>query len=81
MACGCRGNSGSGKRTTMGAGKMLGMLQATQKMQAAPKVFANGVLNANTMPTPPARSASGENAEKRKVQKIRRDAIRRALGR
>ena len=80
MGCGCRGNSNSGRRSTVGAGKMLGMLQTTQKLQAQPKVAGNGVLNVNNMPLPPARSASGENAEKRKVQKIRRDAIRRAFG-
>jgi hypothetical protein len=32
------------------------------------------------MPPAQPRSVSGEDAEKRKTQKIRRDAIRRALG-
>lgn len=76
MGCGCRGNSGSSRRPTIGTGKMLNILQS------APKVVGNIKPNAaNIMPAAPKRSASGENAERRKVQKIRRDAIRRALGR
>lgn len=77
MGCGCKGGgSGSPRRPTIGTGKMLNILQS------APKTVGNTRPNpANIMPTPPQRSASGESAEKRRVQKIRRDAIRRALGR
>lgn len=75
MGCGCKGSSGSPRRPTIGNGKMLNILQS------APKVVGNVRPNAaNIMPPSPQRSASGENAEKRRVQKIRRDAIRRALG-
>jgi hypothetical protein len=74
MGCGCKGGGTPSRRPTIAPGKMLGMLQTTQKVNS---------LTANTqniMPPAQLRSASGEDAEKRKTQKIRRDAIRRALG-
>lgn len=76
MGCGCRGNSGSSpRRPTITAGKMLNMLQTSPKIMGYVKPNP-----ANVMPVAPKRSASGETAEKRKIQKIRRDAIRKALG-
>jgi hypothetical protein len=74
MGCGCKGGGTPSRRPTIAPGKMLGMLKTAQKVNS---------LTPNTqniMPPAQPRSVSGEDAEKRKTQKIRRDAIRRALG-
>ena len=74
MGCGCKGGGTPSRRPTIAPGKMLGMLQTTQKVNSLT------AKTQNVMPPAQPRSASGEDAEKRKTQKIRRDAIRRALG-
>lgn len=82
MACACK--KGSGLRNTMGvrnrAGNIIrptgsGPVSAQGGPAAAPTPTA---LRAAAIPTSQ-RSSSGELQEKKKTQRIRRDAIRKAL--
>lgn len=80
MACACKKNAGL--RNTMGVRNRAGIIRPT----SSGPVSAQGGPAATPTPTalraaaPTAqRSSSGELQEKKKTQRIRRDAIRKAL--
>ncbi len=81
MGCGCRKNSMrsrpvSGPRPQ---GALKPVTRTGQNIINPPKTVQP--MSQKTSQTPPSqRSASGANLEKRKLQQIRRDAIRRAFG-
>jgi len=76
MACGCSKNRG-------GASRNGPVLRPTTSVRSTSGGIAAGPtptqLRAQATPSPPPANAAGLSAERRKVQAIRRDAIRKAL--
>ena len=82
MACGCRKNSFGANRSSSGPRQQAALkpvANATKNIVMPPKNMQT--IAQTTSQTPPApRSASGAYNEKRKIQQVRRDAIRKAFG-
>ena len=77
MACSCKKNSG--RRSTTGVHNRSGIVRPTSRVPvSAQSVSAQSVSAQGFTPTSQ-RSSSGELQEKKRTQRIRRDAIRKAL--
>lgn len=85
MACGCKKNQFN--RRPVSGPKPMGAIRPVQRttqniiMPIPTPIQAQG-MNQTTSQTPtPQRSASGAYNEKKKMQQVRRDAMRRAFNR
>jgi len=79
MACGCkRGVRNSRSPRTVATVNQRVAVSQNSNLVSAQNVMEVKALNSK-VPRPP-RSPAGLNAERRKIERIRRNAIRRALG-
>lgn len=81
MACGCKNNQFS-RRQASGP-RPVGAIRPVQRTtQNIITPIQNQGMNQTTSQTPtPQRSASGAYNEKKKMQQVRRDAVKRAFNR
>lgn len=83
MGCGCRKSNMRTSRSISGPRQQAALKpvsKSTQNIIVPPQKMQD--MSQTTSQTPPApRSPSGEYMEKRKIQQIRRNAIRKAFGR
>lgn len=78
MACGCNKNKKSSVATSRGPAIRPGVYNRAAAAKITPAVQAQ--VRSQAIPAAPKPSPSGMNAEKRKVQALRRNALLKAKG-